>query len=82
MRLKSNKNANFFDVVMQHVVIKVIIIIAIMIAYFGYGFIDNMFISRAVQKAKNMEDLKVSIGQYTLKRETFKLSLRPTGNTF
>ncbi len=72
MRLKSNKNANFFDTVIQHIVVETIIIVAIIISYVGYGFIDNMFISRAAEKVKSMEQLKISISEYSSKIKEYQ----------
>jgi hypothetical protein len=72
MRLKSNKNGNFFDTVIQYIVVEFIIVIAIIVSYVGYVFIDNMFISRAAEKTKNMEQLKVSISEYSAKIKEYQ----------
>ena len=55
MRLKNNtKNGALFDLMVQHIITEVVLIVVIIIAYISYEFIDNMFISRASEKEENM----------------------------
>lgn len=70
--LFKNKNNTFANFVIKHIVTKIVIIVVIIVAYVGYGVIDNMFISRATEKEKKMENLKKSISDYNNKINEYK----------
>ncbi len=73
MRLKNNsKNGALFDLMVQHIITEVVLIVVIIIAYIGYEFIDNMFISRASEKEENMKQLKTSITEYSQKIQDYQ----------
>lgn len=82
MQLKLNKSGTFFDVIIKHIITEVALLIVIAILYVGYGFLDNMFITRERERSKSMETIKASIADYTAKIKEYQellAEIRATG---
>ena len=81
MPLKLSKTGNFSDLIMIHIIGKITLIVAIIVLYVGYGFIDNMFITKERERAKNLENIKKSINEYTIKIKEYQDLLNEIKNT-
>lgn len=70
--MRINKNNSFYDLILKHIIIEVVIIISISILYIGYGFIDRMFITRENEREEKLHALDTSIKDYNQKILEYK----------